>query len=155
MPANEDQFRFKTKGTSSCHDQTTNPMNERKQAMYAGLGHLFYSIAASDGHVAQEESDKVKKLVRSQWMPLEPAFDSVGTDLAYYIEIGFDHAHAASMSADAAFNKFREVAEEHAEEFDPSTRNMVTRAAKAVADTFDGKSKEEKKVLERLAAVFK
>lgn len=129
-------------------------MNNSKETMYAGLGHLFYSIAASDGQVSKEESAKLKKLVREHWMPAERERDEAGTDLAYYIEIGYDHANGAQWGADQAFAHFKEVHAAHKDLFDPSTRNLVTRTAQAVADAFGGRSQHEKRILERLKEVF-
>ena len=130
-------------------------MKDGKQDVYAGLGHLFYSIAASDGHVVPTEIQKLKKLVKDQWMPLEPERDSAGSDLAYYIEIGFDHANDARMAPEAAFDRFKAVHAEHPAEFDESTRNMVVRTAKAIAQAFAGKSKAEERMIARLEEVFK
>ena len=129
-------------------------MNERKEALYAGLGHLFYSIAASDGRVSPEESAKLKKLVRSQWMPAETRQDEAGTDLAYYIEIGYDHANDAGLDPDKAFGRFRDTHARLPELFDPSTRHMVMRSAQAVADAFGGKSQQERRILEQLKELF-
>ena len=129
-------------------------MKEQKQEVYAGLGHLFYSIAASDGHVAPAETEKLKNLVKAEWMPLEPEQDSAGSDLAYYIEIGFDHANAAKMQPGAAFDRFGEVFQEHPTVFDESTRNMVVRTSKSIARAFEGKSKEEQKVIDKLEKMF-
>lgn len=129
-------------------------MKDQKEELYAGLGHLFYSIAASDGHISPEESAKLKKLVRNQWLPVESAKDESGTDLAYYVEIGFDHANDAGMPADQAFERFKEVHAERSDLFDPSTRNMVTRTAQAVADAFGGRNQHERRILEQLKEVF-
>ena len=129
-------------------------MNDVKQDVYAGLGHLFYSIAASDGHVAVPETEKLKKLVKEQWMPLEPHRDSAGSDLAYYIEIGFDHANDARMSPDAAFERFKDVHAKHPAEFDDSSRNMVVRTAKSIANAFAGKNKAEERMIKRLEEVL-
>lgn len=129
-------------------------MNDVKQDVYAGLGHLFYSIAASDGHVAPAESDKLKKLVKEQWMPLEPQRDSAGSDLAYYIEIGFDHANDTGMTPDAAFTRFEHMHAEHPAEFDDSSRKLVVRTAKAIATTFAGKNKSEARMIARLEEIF-
>ena len=125
-----------------------------KQDVYAGLGHLFYSIAASDGHVAKPETEKLKKLVKEQWMPAEPDRDSAGSDLAYYIEIGFDHANDSHLSPETAFERFKAIHDEHPTVFDESTRNMTTRTAKAIANAFAGKNKDEERMIERLEEVF-
>ena len=129
-------------------------MKDDKEELYAGLGHLFYSIAASDGHISPEETAKLKKLVRNQWLPVEDGQDEAGTDLAYYIEIGFDHANDACMPADQAFDRFKEVYAKRSDLFDPSTRNMVTRTAQAVADAFVDRNQHERRLLEQLKEVF-
>ena len=84
-------------------------MTKEKEEMYAGLGHLFYSIAASDGRVEAEEASKLKALVKRHWIPGEHGQDEAGSDLAYYIEIGFDHANDTGLDARAAFNRFKET----------------------------------------------
>ncbi len=129
-------------------------MNQRKEQLYAALGHLFYGIAASDGRVSPEETAKLKKLVRQQWMPVEPGQDEAGTDLAYYIEIGFDHANEAGLSADKAFDRFRKGYGDLADLFDTSTRNMVMRTAQAVADALGNRSQHEQRILEQLKEVL-
>jgi len=129
-------------------------MNDQKQNVYAGLGHLFYSIAACDGHVAPPETGKLKALVKKEWMPLEPQRDSAGSDLAYYIEIGFDHANDSNMKPDAAFERFKAVHAEHPDVFDASTKNMVVRTAKAIAHAFAGKNKAEQRMIARLEEMF-
>ncbi len=129
-------------------------MNDQKEEVYAGLGHLFYSIAASDGQVAPAERDKLKALVRSEWMPLEPQRDPVGSDLAYYIEIGFDHANDGRMTPEAAFERFGEVFQEHPTVFDASTRNMIVRTSQSIARAFEGKNKEEQKMIGKLEKMF-
>lgn len=129
-------------------------MTEAKQEMYAGLGHLFYSIAASDGRVEAEEASKLKALVKRHWIPGEHGQDEAGSDLAYYIEIGFDHANDAGLDARAAFNRFKETFFATKELFDASTRNLATRTAQAVADAYEGRSQQEKRILELLKEVF-
>lgn len=129
-------------------------MKDQKEQVYAGLGHLFYSIAASDGHVAAPETEKLKKLVKEQWMPLESERDQAGSDLAYFIEIGYDHANASRMKPAVAFDRFKTVFNEHPAMFDVSTRNMITRTAKAIAQAFAGKNKAEERMIAELEELF-
>lgn len=129
-------------------------MERNKEQAYAGLGHLFYSIAASDGRVQPEEAARLKQLVRQQWMPVESGHDADGIDLAYYIEIGFDHANDSGLPADRAFGRFKEELAAHGELFDPSTRHLVTRTAQAVADAKGGRSQHERRILEQLKEAF-
>lgn len=125
-------------------------MTDQKEEIYVSLGKLYYSIAASDGHVAPEEIKKMKKLVSSRWAPLETAQDSVGTGLARYIEIGFDHAHDNKTKAAQAWEQFEKGFKRYPEEFDASTRNLVVRTAKEVADAQHGTNPSEEKMLQQL-----
>ena len=129
-------------------------MTDNKEDVYAGLGQLFYSIAASDGHVAPAEAAKLKALVKAEWMPLESARDAVGTDLGYYIEIGFDHANGAKQEPDAAFARFSAVFHDNPASFDASTRGQVLRTAKAIANAFAGKNKAEQEQITKLERLF-
>ncbi|MBS1546549.1 MAG: hypothetical protein JST38_21615 [Bacteroidetes bacterium] len=129
-------------------------MEDSREQLYAGLGYLFYSIAASDGHVASAEAAKLKRLVRDHWAPLERRQDDAGTDLAYYIEIGFDHANDNRLSPDTAFQRFKEAHARNKAVFDGSTQHLVTRTAKAVADAFGGQSQQERRILEQMKEVF-
>lgn len=127
---------------------------DEKESLYAGLGHLFYSIAASDGHVAPAEAAKLKKLVRAEWMPLEPSRDAMGSDLAYYIEIGFDHANRSHQEPDEAFARFSDAFHDSPANFDASTRNQVMRTATSIANAFAGKNKAEQEQLAKLRRLF-
>jgi hypothetical protein len=129
-------------------------MNSQKEDLYAGLGYLFYSIASSDSRVSKEEAVKLKTLVKEKWMPGENKRDAAGTDIAYYIEIGFDHANNAGMAPDKAFERFKQAYDSHRDLFDPSTRNLVTRTAQAIADAIQGRNQDERRILERLKEVF-
>lgn len=129
-------------------------MNEAKEELYAGLGYLFYSIAASDGHVSDEESTKLKKIVQQHWIPVEPRQDEVGTDLAYFIEIGYDYAYSHKLTPANAIGRFKEAHAAHPDLFDASTRNLVTRTAQAVADALGGRNQQERHILEQLKEVF-
>ncbi len=57
---------------------------------YQQLGKLFYAVADSDNNIQQDEINKLKKVVREEWLPIEDSVDEFGTDAAYQIEIVFD-----------------------------------------------------------------
>jgi hypothetical protein len=125
------------------------------QPLYANLGHLFYSIAASDRNVAPAEVTKLKALIRTQWMPLENSRDEFGTDAAHYIDIAFDHAHDHGMSADDAFARFESHFRADPALYDVGLRRMVRESAGAIASSFAGRNKSEVRQLVTLELLFR
>lgn len=80
--------------------------------------------------------------------------DSVGSDMAHSLEIGFDHANDPHQSPQTAFKRFKAIHDERPTVFDESTRNMTTRTAKAIADAFAGKNKDEERMTEWLEEIL-
>ncbi|MBS1583853.1 MAG: hypothetical protein JST66_16765 [Bacteroidetes bacterium] len=130
------------------------PSTRLSQDLYVNLGFLFYSIAAGDGRVASAEAERLKEEVKKHWMPLEPSRDEVGTDMAYYMDISFDHALGQHMSAQEAFERFKAYHGLEPAAFDPSTQALVMRTATAIAASRNGIGKAERGSLERLKRLF-
>lgn len=118
------------------------------QDIYAGIGYLFYSIAASDGSIAPAEKQKLKEQVDEHWLSVEDSHDQFGTDSAHYIDISFDYAIAEEMNADDAYQRFTEQYKSTPEPFDKAMKALVVKTATGIADAFYGTSKVEQ---ERLA----
>ncbi len=57
---------------------------------YQKLGKLFYAIAASDQVVRKVEHDKLKEIIKTEWLSVDDYEDDFHTDAAYQIEIVFD-----------------------------------------------------------------
>ncbi len=130
-------------------------MTTTYEDLYADLGFLFYSIAASDGKVSPPEMDKLKQLVKDQWMPLESSRDELGTDAAHYIDISFDYALEEGMDADVAYDRFADYFRQNKTQFDPSLRRMIFETAAAIAGSFAGNNKTELVRLGQLELLFK
>lgn len=118
--------------------------------IYASIGYLFYSIAASDGRIAPAEKQKVKKQVDKHWLPLEDSLDDFGTDSAHYIAISFDFAIAKEMNADIAFRNFRDQYRLAPERFTKAAKELILRTATGIADAFHGTNKAEQQRLAEL-----
>ena len=54
---------------------------------YQNLGKLFYAIAAVDKNAREEEYNKLKEIVKSEWLAVDEIEDDFHTDAAYQIEI--------------------------------------------------------------------
>lgn len=120
------------------------------QDVYAGIGFLFYSIAASDGRIAPAEKQKLKEQVDKHWLSIEDSHDQFGTDSAHYIDISFDYAIAEEMSADDAYQRFVDQYNSTPEPFDKAIKALIVKTATGIADSFYGTSQVEQKRLAEL-----
>lgn len=120
------------------------------QDIYASIGYLFYSIAASDGKIAPAEKQKLKQQMDKHWLPLEDSLDDFGTDSAHYITISFDFAMAEEMDADRAFQSFRDQYRLAPERFTKAMKELVLKTAYGIADAFYGTNKAEQQRLGEL-----
>ncbi|MBK9077189.1 MAG: hypothetical protein IPL77_19895 [Flavobacteriales bacterium] len=84
-----------------------------------------------------------KQQVKKNWLPLEDSTDEFGTDAAHYISIGFDYAHEQGMSADDAFEQFKDHYRDAPGSYDEVTRQLVRNTAAAITAAFSGKNKAE------------
>lgn len=125
------------------------------QEFYSNLGFLFYSVAASDRHVAPAETERLRAEMKAHWIPLEPAHDDIGTVLAEYMDISFDYAVGEGMSAHEAFDRFKEYYDSEPDTFDASTKALVLRTARAIAASRSGINKSEHGALARLVLLFR
>lgn len=113
------------------------------QLFYKELGRLLYAIAAADGKVADKEVATLKKVVSEQLVPLEASTDHFGTDQAFITEFEFDVLADRSASAEGAFDSFIAYMAQHKSDLTEERRELIYRAADAVANAFHGVSKAE------------
>lgn len=129
-------------------------MSSTHEDIYASIGYLLYSIAASDKHVAPAEAERLKQEVMQHWLPLEDSRDELGVDAAHYIGFGFDHALAEGMPAEAAFARFREQFMAAPASYDESMRRLIRSSSAAIAGAVAGRNKSELVQLARLEELF-
>lgn len=122
--------------------------------IYTSLGYLFYSVAAGDGKVRLAEVERLKALVKEQWLPLEASRDEFGTDAAHYIGMSFDFAMGNAMGGDAAFQRFADDYRELSPHFDAGLKRMVHETATAIGSAFHGTNKAEQARLDELGKLL-
>ena len=66
------------------------PSHQTMIRFYEHLGRVFYCIAAVDKIVQKVEIERLKEIVKNEWLPLENTLNEFGDDTAYQIEIVFD-----------------------------------------------------------------
>ncbi|REE07745.1 hypothetical protein DFQ09_11175 [Winogradskyella pacifica] len=118
---------------------------------YQILGKLFYSIAASDGNVRSIEFDKLKVLVKEQWLDVDDFEDTFGTDAAYQIEIVFDWLNEdEELNAKVCFDDFINYKKSQSHLFTKDIRRLILKTAAAIAYAFSGINKSELTLLAKL-----
>jgi uncharacterized tellurite resistance protein B-like protein len=113
------------------------------QLFYKELGRLLYAIAAADGKVADKEVATLKRIVSEELVPQEASTDHFGTDQAYITEFEFDVLADRSASSEGAFDSFIAYMARHKTDLPPERRELIYRAADAVANAFHGVNKAE------------
>ncbi len=113
------------------------------QLFYKELGRLLYAIAAADGSVSDKEVATLKRIVSQELVPQEASTDHFGTDQAYITEFEFDVLADRSASAEGAFDSFIVYMARHKNDLDPERKELIYRAADAVANAFHGVNKAE------------
>ncbi|GAA4280961.1 hypothetical protein [Gaetbulibacter aestuarii] len=118
---------------------------------YQNLGKLFYAVAAADRQVRDAEFDKLKTLVKNQWLDVDPITDEFDTDAAYEIEIVFDFLKSEErMNIYSYYKDFVDYKNEQPHLFTPEVKQLILKTANAIAASFSGINKSELILLAKL-----
>lgn len=125
-------------------------MIRHNAAFYQKLGYLFYSVAASDGHVAAEEKKMLHAMVLEDWVNLEESRDEFGTDNAYQVEVLFDFLVEKEFPGERAYEVFEHYFKNHLELFTPEVTDRIYHTAGRIAASFHSMNKKELNSITRL-----
>ncbi|WP_308992868.1 hypothetical protein QLS71_015595 [Mariniflexile litorale] len=118
---------------------------------YRNLGKLFYAMAAVDGNVKPIEFDKLKTLVKKEWLVVDDLEDTFGTDAAYQIEIVFDWLNEdEELNVKVCFKDFINYKKSQSHLFTQDIRRLILKTASAIAYAFSGINKSELTLLAKL-----
>ena len=118
---------------------------------YQNLGKLFYAIAAVDKEVRDEEFDRLKTIVKDQWLDVDPITDEFDTDAAYEIEFVFDYLKSEEHTNINSFYKdFVDYKNEQKHLFTAEIKKLILKTANAIAASFSGINKSELILLAKL-----
>ena len=118
---------------------------------YQNLGKLFYDIAASDKKVRIPEFNRLKEVVKTQWLDIDPIEDAYDTDAAYQIEIVFDWLNdKENLDVAGCYNAFVHYKSEQAHLFTDPVKKLILKTAYAIAASFAGLNKSELIILAKL-----
>ncbi|WP_243699444.1 hypothetical protein [Flavobacterium caseinilyticum] len=130
------------------------PAHQTMTHFYEHLGKVFYSIAAIDKTVRTEEIEKLKQIIRTEWLPLENSFNEFGDDTAYQIEIVFDWLVENEWVFDQVIPDFKIFRAEHQHLFTPEINTLILKTANAIASSFSGKNKSEHVLISQLSVIL-
>jgi hypothetical protein len=123
---------------------------------YQNLGKLFYAIAASDKKVRQSEFNKLKDIVKTQWLDLDSTRDDYDEDAAYQIEIIFDWLNSQeNLDAQTCYNEFINYKNEQRHLFSDNIITLIIKTGHAIAASFSGLNKSELIMLAKLSLELK
>jgi hypothetical protein len=118
---------------------------------YQNLGKLFYAIAAADNKVREAEMNKLKELVKKEWLDVDDIEDGFGTDAAYQIEIVFDWlTRDEELNSKACYADFIAYKTDQKHLFTENVNQLILKTANAIAESFSGKNKSELMLLAKL-----
>jgi len=120
------------------------------QLFFKELGRLLYAIAAADGRVAEAEVAALKRIVKEELVPQHNGTDHFGSDKAFFTEFEFDVLAERNATAEGAFDSFTTYMALHHHDLSPDRKELIYRAADAVATAFHGVDKKTVPYLEEL-----
>ncbi|MFT6795778.1 MAG: hypothetical protein ACJART_000916 [Maribacter sp.] len=123
--------------------------------LYENLGKLFYAMAISDGSVHAKEWDKVKEIVKEDWLYVDDFTDRYGTDAANQIEIVFDGLMEYTRSSEECYVEFKDFYKEHPHAFSEKIKSLTLKTANAIASAFSGRNKSELVLLAKINLLLK
>lgn len=118
---------------------------------YQMLGKLFYAVAASDKQVRDEEFNKLKAIIKQQWLNTDLVKDDFNSKAVYQIEYVFEWLHKnEKLNAKTYFDDFVTYKNKHPHLFTESIRKLIMKTANKIAYSFSGLNKSELIMLAKL-----
>ena len=123
-------------------------------SFYQQLGKVFYSVAAVDKTVREEEIIQLKEIVKKEWLPIEDSLNEFGDDSAYQIEIVFDWLVRNHWDTNEVIPDFESFRKEHPSLFTAEVNALILKTTNAIAESFSGKNKLEKVLINELSDIL-
>ncbi|UFH36363.1 hypothetical protein [Flavobacterium acetivorans] len=130
------------------------PSDQTMIHFYQHLGKVFYCIAAIDKTVRTEEIERLKKIIKTEWIPLEGTVTEFGDDAAYQIEIIFDWLMENEWDLEQVIPNFKIFRKEHQSLFTPEIRILILKTAIAIVTAFSGENKSEHLIISQLTSIL-
>tara|TARA_R110002073_G_scaffold13377_2_gene57141 strand:+ start:10765 stop:11181 length:417 start_codon:yes stop_codon:yes gene_type:complete len=124
---------------------------ELTHKFYQNLGKLFYAIAAIDNNVRVEELDKLKDIVKKEWLTTHLIEDDFKMNAEHSIINTFKWLHNDNeYNAKTCYNSFLTFKKEHESLFTDQINTLILKTARAIAASFSKVNKSELMLLAKL-----
>ena len=124
---------------------------ELTHRFYQNLGKLFYAIAAIDNNVRVEELDKLKDVVKKEWLTTNLIDDDFKKNAEQSIINTFKWLHDDNeYNAETCYNSFLTFKKEHEPLFTDGMNTLILKTARAIAAAFSKVNKSELMLLAKL-----
>lgn len=118
---------------------------------YQNLGKLFYAIAAIDHSVREEELNKLKEIVKKEWLTTNLIDEASKTEVEASIINTFKWLQQDNeYNAETCYDGFLAFKKEHEHLFSTNINTLIFKTAKAIASSFSGVNKGELILLTKL-----
>lgn len=125
-----------------------------RTVFYQKLGKLFYAVAMADKVVHIDELEKLKQLVRANWLQIDDVKDEYGKDAAFQIEIVFDWLLEYEKDGESCFKEFETYYKYQEKYFSAEIKKLIFSTASAIAHAFANKNKSELILLAKIKLLF-
>ena len=124
---------------------------EVNHKFYQNLGKLFYAMAAIDNNVRAEELDKLKDVVKKEWLTTNFIDDDFKENVEQSIINTFKWLHDDNeYNAEICYNSFLTFKKDHEPLFTEGMNTLILKTARAIAAAFSKVNKSELMLLAKL-----
>jgi hypothetical protein len=120
--------------------------------IYEHIGYLFYAVAAEHGMLNAVTYDKLYRLIDQRWKPTDTG-QTLELHLVRCLHAGLLQAFKTSMTADAAYNHFKDYYTLHYQPFGKPLRSRILSTAGTIASEFSGDGKKSA-IISGLETIF-
>ena len=118
---------------------------------YQNLGKLFYAIAAIDNNVRVEELNKLKEIVKKEWLTTNLIEDNLKENAEQSIINTFKWLHDNNeYNAEMCYCSFVAFKKNHESLFTSEMNVLILKTARVIAATFSKVNKSELMLLAKL-----
>ena len=125
-------------------------MSSLISSLYEKVGALFYSIAIVDGKITGVELEKLKELVKLNWLNFKVDINEFEEDEAFKIVSVFDWMMENNIAQSEAFLIFTDFFDEYQSFFTKELKIIIFKTAEEIAYSFNGLNKSELTILFQL-----
>jgi len=120
--------------------------------LYQNLGKLFYAVAAIDNNVRDEELDRLRDVVKNEWLKSNLIQDDLKANIEDSIINTFKWLHDDNeYNAEICYNSFIAFKNKHEALFTKDLNTIILETTRAITASFSGVNKSELIIMARLS----